>query len=121
MKVTKKQEISLCDNCEKAEKWGLNHLNKCASCRKEYCYDCWEKLGEEFNMGVSFSGHGDIRVCHPCIIKPSKEVIPLLQAYQRIRALRQEAKTMWEDFEKRKKEAEAKAKEIYEKMEKTLK
>ncbi len=111
MKKLINKEVIFCDRCNKE----VEYSAECVSCGSEFCYDCSKKIGKTFSAGVFYSGSGDSYFCHTCIQNIPPEMTSLFAAYIRIQALRQEQKTMWEDFDKRRNNAEEELQQLLKK------
>lgn len=108
MKKSKTVEIDICDVCG-----GEELINICMGCGKAVCWNCKQKGEiESFSHSVSCSGSGDGDFCPKCLAIPPEEIRPLLTVYFRIKALRNEARSEYEDYKKRCKKAEADLKEL---------
>ena len=104
MKIKREVEIDICDVCKTGEKF----ISFCLGCGKAVCWDCKEKGEiESFQHSVNCSGSGDGDFCPACLAKPPEKIRPLLTVYFRIRALRNEARSEYDDFRKRCEKAEA--------------
>ena len=106
MKKSITRDSSFCDECKKE-----TYINKCLSCKKEYCWECWKNLGREYKHAVHFGGSGDEHLCFQCVESP-KQYLPLILCYQKIAALRQEEKGWYEDFNERSKVVEDEIKKL---------
>jgi hypothetical protein len=96
-------DATYCDAC------GLrDYVDPClGGCGVEHCWRCQETQGVKYNHGVYFSGGGDGYYCRPCDMALSENgTNPLHQAYQAIRALRDESAKFYADHEARTKVAE---------------
>ena len=71
MKKTITQEIEACDICEHSA------FYTCLNCGKQFCWDCAEKFGKEYNSGVYFtSGSGFYcRVCDKILSSSGMDVL----------------------------------------------
>lgn len=112
MKRTIQVEVNVCQNCDKE----TDYQYECDSCGNAYCFDCYKKCGQEYSHGLYISGSGDGFFCTACLLAPQKYTKELLEAYQRIAALRIESQAYSEDISKRAKALESKIKTIRENL-----
>ncbi|MFA6064002.1 MAG: hypothetical protein WC736_15545 [Gallionella sp.] len=87
-------------------------LDRCLLCGQDICWDCKKTKAREYHHAVYFSGSGDGTYCLDCDAKLRKSNDPLHSAYRAIEGLRNEYQGWVEDFDKRKKEAEARLKAL---------
>jgi len=95
-------EKTFCDVCGKE----ASGYQKCMSCGKDLCYDCYKTSAVGYTHGVHFGGSGDGIYCLECDEKLLKSGDKLHAAYRVIKSLRNEVSGFYADFEKRAKEAE---------------
>ena len=111
MKKTAMKEIHECDVCRKE----AEYVRTCIKCGKEICFDCSNTHGKTYHHGVSVSGSGDGYYCAECdSVMTYQGTDQLHSAYRAVERLRIEAEGMWHDFERRRKDAEAKVKALRE-------
>lgn len=100
------KEVSFCDECGREA-----YVHTCGKCGKDYCYEC-EKNYIEYKAGVFHSGD-DGTYCLDCDSELlARKSDPIHAAYLRIKHLRMEHISWWEDFERRAKEADANLRDL---------
>ena len=105
MKQTMQIEVHCCDSCGKQE----NYVTTCANCGTEHCYECQKTEGKAYPHGVYVGGSGDGYYCKKCDAELTKAGTDKKhKAYLGIASLRLEAAAWSADFERRRKDAEAK-------------
>ena len=107
MQKTIPKKVTFCDICGKEE----IYAHTCLGCGKQACLECRKTNFIDYSHSVFFSGFGDGDFCNSCNKNPPAKIIPLMEAYKRIKSLRSENKEWYADFEKQSDEADAKVKE----------
>ena len=116
MKKQVMQEVKVCDVC------GTDKMvfRGCRRCDKDFCYDHGKTHSIDYNHGVHFSGSGDISFCVSCddeiASNTQDKFYPILIAYRKIRALRNEYESIYKDIDGRIKTAEALCAKLYEEL-----
>lgn len=89
---------SFCDVCSKPASYSYC----CERCSKDFCFECWQKHGIQYNESVNMSSSADGHYCKEC------DAILLAQGTDirhaslvAIKSLRQELEAWHEDFNKR--------------------
>lgn len=103
MKKAVQVEVAVCDFCGTEQSWGCD---ACLRCGKHICYECKKTKAVEYTHGVHFSGSGDGAYCVTCNAAMEANPDQLFTAYQRIAALKAEARRFQHDFEARREAAE---------------
>ena len=100
------EEQIFCDFCGRQSYAG----NDCLKCKMNICWECQKTKAVKYSHAIYFSGSGDGLYCQTCDAELEKRGDSLHRAYRKIRALIEESNRWNENFEQRKKLAEAELK-----------
>jgi hypothetical protein len=108
-------EKTYCDLCGSEDSW-----SHCLGCGKDACYHCYsetlpatERKAVRYSSGVYTGGSDDAVYCTPCDIRLSEtKSSPLHRAFTAVRDLRDEARAWNVAFDKRRRDAEARVREL---------